>query len=108
MKRIALIDDDPCEIDFLEHKFPNVEFHWYIAYKHAKHPINHKPNKFDLVICDINGVSFLDVEEDYKKIKHPNKWVSSNSHRKPDWTNGNWVTKDDLNKRLKEYLADED
>ena len=107
-KRVVLIDDDEWEFVILERKFPEIEFHWYINYRHARDYVNKFAKNIDLILCDLNGVSFFDVKEDYDKLDLPKdkKWVVSGSTRKPEWTNGNFCNKDEILDRLRKWLDD--
>lgn len=108
MKRIVLIDDDQCEFELLLRAAKDkAEIHWYTSFTHAKTFIKIMKEKIDLVVSDLNGVTFArEIKDEIAALDHPNVWVISNA-RKPDWNNGNFVQKgSDFDDRLKEFLSE--
>lgn len=99
--RILYIDDKALETTILktelhsQYGIDHVSIVWIPLISYATELIKSKLYEFDLVLCDLHGTSFLEVEKELEKLPHKQIILTSLIFS-PMETNYQFITKKEL------------
>jgi len=102
MKHIAIVDDEPGEWEILDREFGNQAiFFWLPTLAALRRFEDYK--EFDLVLCDVNGVSF-DLAKELHRIVSKPLWLVSTASSTPFPNGHKFITKYDLPDHMREFF----